>query len=112
MAVLINADSYSAAEFFAAALQEYEWATVVGTPSTGKSHFQVAIPLNAGSAVNLSIGEYFTPNGVSLADQGGLQPDVKVDLSEDAYLQLYYEQLPLEDDPQIAAAVEVLKSGK
>lgn len=112
MAVLINGDSYSAAEFFAAALQEYEWATVVGTPSTGKSHFQVAIPLNDGSAVNLSVGEYFTPNGVSLADQGGLQPDVKVDLDEESYRKLYYEQLPYEEDLQLAAAVEVLKSGK
>ena len=112
MAVLLNENSYSAAEFFAAALQEYEWATVVGTPSTGKSHFQIAIPLKDGSAVNLSVGEYYTPNGVSLADQGGLQPDVKVELNEEAYLQLYYEQLPIEEDLQIAAAVEVLKSGK
>lgn len=112
MAVLLNEDSYSAAEFFAAALQEYEWATVVGTPSTGKSHYQIAIPLNDGSAVNLSVGEYYTPKGVSLADQGGLQPDVKVELAEEAYLQLYYEQLPVEEDLQIAAAVEVLKNGK
>lgn len=112
MAVLINEDSYSAAEFFAAALQEYEWATVVGTPSTGKSHYQIAIPLNDGSAVNLSVGEYYTPNGVSLADQGGLQPDVELEVDEETYLAIYYEQLPVEEDPQIAAAVEVLKNGK
>lgn len=112
MAVLINEDSYSAAEFFAAALQEYEWATVVGTPSTGKSHYQIAIPLNDGSAVNLSVGEYYTPNGVSLADQGGLQPDVELEVDEQTYLAIYYQQLSAEEDPQIAAAVEVLKNGK
>ena len=36
MAVLINGNTYSAAEFFAAALSEYEWATLVGEPTVGK----------------------------------------------------------------------------
>lgn len=112
MVVLLNGDSYSAAEFFAAALQEYDWATVVGTPSTGKSHFQITIPLNDGSAINLSVGKYITPNGVSLADVGGLQPDKIVEVDEDTYLKLYYGQIPPEEDPQIAAALEVLKTEK
>lgn len=112
MVVLINEDSYSAAEFFAAALQEYEWATVVGTPSTGKSHFQICINLGDGSAVNLSVGKYYTPNGVSLADVGGLQPDRIVEVDEETYMDIYYGQIPAEEDPQIAAAVEVVKSGE
>ena len=37
MAVLVNENSYSAAEFFAAALQEYDWATIVGEHTTGKA---------------------------------------------------------------------------
>lgn len=42
MAVLVNLDSYSAAEFFAAALQEYGWAEVVGEKTCGKGNFQTA----------------------------------------------------------------------
>lgn len=112
MVVLINQDSYSAAEFFAAAMQEYEWATVIGTPSTGKSHYQITIPLGDGSAVNLSVGKYYTPNGVSLADVGGLQPNKIVEVDDETYAAIYYGQLEPENDPQIQAALEVLKSGK
>lgn len=112
MVVLLNGDSYSAAEFFAAALSEYNWATLVGQPSTGKSHFQIAIPLGDGSAVNLSIGKYYTPKGVSLADVGGLKPNVEIPVDEETYMAIYNETLPAEEDPQIQAAIEVLKSGK
>lgn len=111
MAVLINDSSYSAAEFFAAALSEYDWAVLVGQATTGKSHFQNAILLSDGSAVNLSVGEYFTPKGVSLADVGGLKPDVTVDVDKETYSAIYYDQLSWEDDPQIKAAVEALKNG-
>ena len=61
MAVLVNRESYSAAEFFAAALQEYEAAVIVGTQTYGKGYFQSALQLSDGSAINLSIGKYFTP---------------------------------------------------
>lgn len=112
MVVLLNGNSYSAAEFFAAALHEYDWAAVVGEPSTGKSHFQVTIELRDGSAVNLSIGKYFTPKGVSLADVGGLQPDVLVDVDEETEKAIYLGTLSPEEDPQVQAAAEVLKNGK
>jgi len=111
MAVLLNGNSYSAAEFFAAALEEYDWATVVGEPSTGKSHFQVTIPLSDGSAVILSIGKYYTPKGVSLADVGGLQPGILVDVDTETEKAIYMGTLPPEEDPQVQAAVEVLKNG-
>lgn len=70
MAVLVNGDSYSAAEFFAAALDEYDAAIVVGEKTTGKGYFQSSFELEDGSAVGLSIGKYTTPNGISLADVG------------------------------------------
>ena len=112
VAVLVNGDSYSAAEFFAAALREYDWATVVGQPTTGKSHFQITLELNDGSAVNLSVGKYLTPKGVSLADVGGLKPDKTVELNEESYAKLYYGELKPEEDPQILAALEVLKTAQ
>lgn len=75
MAVLIDEHSFSAAEFFAAILQEYEWAEIVGVPTTGKSRSQVTIPLSAGGAVHISTSRYFTPGRVDLYETGGVQPD-------------------------------------
>ena len=111
MAVLINGNSYSAAEFFAAALEEYEWATVVGDPTTGKGNFQVTFQLSDGSGVGLSIGKYFTPKGVSLADAGGLVPKVLVEISEELEAKIYADLVPPEEDPQIQAAVNALTEG-
>ena len=109
MAVLVNAYSYSAAEFFAAALQEYEWASVVGQPTTGKGYFQNTFRLADGSAINLSVGQYFTPKGVSLAEEGGLTPDVVAEVDETTFALIYAKALPLQEDPQLNAALETLE---
>lgn len=107
MAVLVNSRSYSAAEFFAAALQEYEAAIVVGEKTVGKGYFQVTYPLNDGSAVALSVGKYFTPKGVSLA-QVGITPDVEFVLSEQQNIALASNTLAPEEDPHILRALEAL----
>lgn len=111
MAVLINESSYSAAEFFAAALDEYDRAVLVGEPTTGKSYFQNTFRLIDGSAVGLSVGKYYTPNGVSLADEGGLKPEVQVDLDDETKSKIYAGTLKPEEDPQIQAAIAALKEG-
>lgn len=108
MAVLFNDNSYSAAEFFAAALDEYEAAITVGTPTTGKGRFQTSFELSDGSAIVLSIGEYSTPKGVCLAETG-LTPDILVEIDEQTYADLYYGTLDPSKDPQIQAAVDALK---
>ena len=107
MAVLVNEDSYSAAEFFAAALQEYEWATIVGSQTYGKGNFQTAFYLSDGSMVNLSIGKYYTPGGKSLSETG-VTPDVVVDLDDEQYALLYYGALERDEDPQFQAALDTL----
>lgn len=109
MAVLINSASYSAAEFFAAALSEYDKAVLVGEATTGKSYFQNTFNLSDGSAVALSVGKYCTPNGVSLADVGGLKPDVEVSVDEDTWNKLYAGALEPAQDPQIQAAIAALQ---
>ena len=88
MAVLVNADTYSAAEFFAAALQDYNWAEIVGERTTGKSRSQQTIELSDGSAVHLSTARYLTPAGIDLAEQGGLIPDQEVALTATGDAQL------------------------
>ena len=108
MAVLVDGNSYSAAEFFAAALVEYDVAFVAGQPTTGKGYFQSTFPLDDGSAMGLSIGKYTTPKGVSLADVG-ITPEVLIEVDEETAFQIYAGTLAPEDDPVILAAAEALK---
>ena len=108
MAVLVNGDSYSAAEFFAAALDEYDAATVVGQPTSGKGHFQNTFQLTDGSAVGLSVGKYFTPKGVSL-EGVGITPEIPVDIDEELMARIYSGLVEPEEDPQIQAAVKALQ---
>ena len=88
MAVIVDADTFSAAELFAASLQEYNWAEVVGDRTTGKSRSQQTIELSDGSAVHISTGSYLTPAGVDLAEQGGVIPDQSVQLTATGDAQL------------------------
>ena len=110
MGVLVNRESYSAAEFFAAALREYDAAFVAGEKTTGKGYFQQTYELDDGSAVGLSVGKYTTPKGVSLANVG-ITPDVEVEVDEELFWQIYYSNVEPEEDPQILAAMEALKVG-
>lgn len=108
MAVLVNGSSYSAAEFFAAALREYETAVIIGEKTVGKGYFQTTYPLSDGSAVALSIGKYYTPQGINLSEAGGLTPDVILPMDEETAAALYYGTLSRTEDPHILAAIERL----
>jgi carboxyl-terminal processing protease len=77
MVVLIDRNTASAAEILTAALADNADAEVVGTRSYGKGVFQQEIGLSNGGALKLTIGEYFTPDGVNLAKSHGIHPDVK-----------------------------------
>ena len=107
MAVLVNGDSYSAAEFVAAALQEYDKAIVVGQQTCGKGYFQRPYSLGDGSYVSLSIGKYYTPKGENL-EGVGITPDVVVEVSDEMYAAIYYDTIKLEEDPQLQAAIAAL----
>lgn len=109
MAVLINGNSYSAAEFFAAALDEYDWAAVVGEPTSGKGYYQVVEKLSDGSAVNLSVGKYYTPNGINLNEAGGLQPEILVEVDDQLAADIYAGIVAEEDDPQLQAAIAAVQ---
>ena len=111
MAVIVNLHSYSASEFFAAALSEYDAAVTVGEQTFGKGYFQNTYELKDGSAVTLSIGKYYTPNGESLAGVG-LKPDVEVPLTEQEFEALVSGELPAAEDPQIQAALNAVKPQK
>ncbi len=105
MAVLTNRYSISAAEFFAAAIQEYGVGTVVGEETGGKGYAQTMMPLSDGSALNISTYRYYTPKGNTLAETG-VTPDVEVALEEEK-LQDFYS-LEKEEDTQLQKAIEIL----
>lgn len=107
MAVLVNENTYSAAEFFAAALSEYDAAVVVGTQTCGKGRYQQRFQMKDGSAVSLSTGQFFTPNGISL-EGVGITPDVVVPVDETTAEAIYFDTLAPEEDPQLQAAVAAL----
>ena len=75
--VLIDRNTASAAEILTAALADQGRAEVVGTRSYGKGVFQQEVDLSNGGAMKLTIGEYYTPDGVNLAGKG-IHPDVFV----------------------------------
>jgi carboxyl-terminal processing protease len=81
MVVLVDHDTASAAEIVTAALRDRGRARVVGTHTYGKGVFQEIEPLPNGGAVDLTVGEYFTPSGRNLGGGGvregaGIRPDV------------------------------------
>ncbi len=81
--VLVNNNTASAAEILAAALQEDLGAPVVGTRTFGKGVFQQVLELGNGGSLDLTVGEFLTASGVSLAGKG-LKPDVYAPLPDKA----------------------------
>lgn len=81
--VLVDGNTASAAEIVTAALQDHHRATVVGTHTFGKGVFQEEEALSNGGAIDITVGEYFTPDGRNLGGGGvrqgaGITPEVKV----------------------------------
>lgn len=110
MAVLVNGNTYSAAEFFAEALSEYKVASIIGSKTTGKSRSQITILLGDGSAVHLSTNGYLTPQRKDLAAQGGITPDREIDLDDTDAAYLAAGQLDFADDEQLQAAILQIES--
>ena len=104
MAVLIDRNTYSAAEFFAAALREYDKAILIGEATTGKGYAQDTIALNEDAGLLLSILEYFTPQGHSLAHTG-LTPDRNI--APPTQTPVY--PLPHEQDTPLQTAITLLE---
>ena len=79
LVVLVDGDSASASEIFAAAIQENQRGVVVGTKSYGKGSVQTHFPLNAISGnLRLTTAKFYSPKGREMAGQG-VTPDVFVD---------------------------------
>lgn len=81
MVVLVDHDTASSAEIVTGALKDHGRAAVVGTRTYGKGVFQEIMPMPGGGALDITVGEYFTPNGQNLGGGGvregrGIAPNV------------------------------------
>jgi carboxyl-terminal processing protease len=74
--VLVDEGTASAAEILTAALDEEDLGTVVGEQTFGKGSFQQVFPLDKGGGIELTVGEYLTSSGRSLAEEG-FEPEVR-----------------------------------
>ncbi|MBM3157944.1 MAG: S41 family peptidase [Chloroflexi bacterium] len=101
LVVLVNGSSASASEVVAGALQDYERGVIVGTQTFGKGSINLLKELSDGSAVYITMGRWFTPDGRQIEGQG-LTPDMVIDMTDDDIAQ--------GKDPQLDRAVEYLKS--
>lgn len=106
LAVLVNGNSASASEIFAGAVKDYGIGTIVGTTTYGKGVVQSIRQLSDGSAVKLTIANYYTPKGNSI-NKTGIQPDVEVELSPEL---LNQEEITHEEDNQLQAALNSLNT--
>lgn len=105
LAVVINGNSASASEIFAGAIQDYKIGTIVGTQSFGKGIVQSVMPLLDGSAIKLTISNYYTPSGDSIHEVG-ITPDVVVELDEELKGKAV---ITFEEDNQLQAAIKEVK---
>lgn len=76
--VLINKSTFAEAEVFAACLQDYGWATILGENTDGMTRMQQTFILSDGSAVRLSTKAYITSKGVDIYSNGGVVPEMIV----------------------------------
>jgi carboxyl-terminal processing protease len=101
MVILINKGSASASEILAAALKENRNIKLIGEKSFGKGCVQEVQEMGDGSSLKITVANWLTPKG-NLIQDIGIEPDFKVEISEDDYNN--------GKDPQLDKAIEVLKA--
>lgn len=107
MAVLVNENTYSAAELFAVDLSEYGVARIFGQKTSGKGFFQQVFQFSDGSAAGISVARYYTSQGNNL-EGIGLTPDEEIKLDDESEVLLYNGMLEPENDAQLQAAMSYL----
>lgn len=103
LVVLVNEGSASASEILSGAIRDFKAGTLIGTKTFGKGLVQNIIDLKDGTGLKVTIARYYTPSGECIQGKG-IMPDIVYDLPKE----LKDKQLPIDEDPQIKKAIEVL----
>ena len=83
LAVLVDHGSASASEIVAGAIKDTKSGKLFGVKTFGKGSVQSVYRLDNNTAVKITVAKYYTPSGVSIHNVG-IEPDVKVELPDDA----------------------------
>jgi carboxyl-terminal processing protease len=78
MVILVNGNTASASEILTAALQDNKAGTVIGTNTYGKGVTQMMHKFSDGTAVKLTVTEYFRPSGETV-NGVGIKPDIEAE---------------------------------
>ena len=106
MVVLVNEMSASASEIFAASIQDYGVAKIVGTKTFGKGIVQTQYEFPSdGAGMQLTTSRYFTPKGRSIHGEG-VTPDVVVEMNDSYDASIYAPDM--NNDNQLKTAYDVL----
>ena len=110
LVILVNENSASSSEILTGALKERANATVVGVQSYGKGIVQSVVTLDGGAGMQMTVAQYYTPNG-NAVHKLGITPDVEIALPQGDNGMYEFGDL---NDPQLAKALEVMvqKLGK
>ncbi|OGZ18868.1 MAG: hypothetical protein A2175_02450 [Candidatus Nealsonbacteria bacterium RBG_13_42_11] len=98
--VLINKGSASGAEILAGALRDNREIKLIGETSFGKGSVQELAKLKDDSSLKITVAKWLTPKGDFISGEG-LEPDIKVEMTEDDYKE--------NKDPQLEKAIEIIK---
>lgn len=105
LVILMNENSASSSEILAGALKDRANATIVGVQSYGKGIVQTVLALDDGAGMQMTIAQYYTPNG-NAVHKVGITPDVEVPLPDGDNGMYDFADL---SDPQLSKALEVIQ---
>ena len=105
LVVLMNEYSASSSEILAGALKDRANATIVGVQSYGKGIVQTVVGLDDGAGMQMTIAQYYTPNG-NAVHKVGITPDVEIHLPDGDNGMYEFADL---NDPQLNKAYEVMQ---
>ena len=107
LVILVNQYSASASEILTGALKDRTEATVVGVHTYGKGVVQSVLPLgDKGEGMQVTVAQYFTPNG-NAVHKIGIEPDVVAELPEGDPGD--YDLGDTVNDIQLIRAIEVMQ---